>query len=78
MVAQVTHYKPGDFIHTFGDVHLYSNHVKQVHEQLSRSPKKLPTIKLNSKITSIFDFKYNDFELIGYDPHPLIKGKVAV
>ncbi len=78
MVAQVTHYKPGDFIHTFGDVHLYSNHVKQVQEQLSRSPKKLPKIKLNSKITSIFDFKYDDFELIGYDPYPLIKGKVAV
>ena len=78
MVAQVTNYMPGDFIHTFGDVHLYSNHIKQVHEQLSRSPKKLPTIKLNSKITSIFDFKYDDFDLIGYDPHPLIKGKVAV
>lgn len=78
MVAQVTNYMPGDFIHTFGDVHLYSNHIKQVHEQLSRSPKKLPTIKLNSKITSLFDFKYDDFELIGYDPHPLIKGKVAV
>ena len=78
MIAQVTNYIPGDFIHTFGDVHLYSNHVEQVQEQLSRSPKKLPTIKLNSKITSIFDFKYGDFELIGYDPHPLIKGKVAV
>lgn len=78
MVAQVTNYKPGDFIHTFGDVHLYSNHVEQVQEQLSRSPKKLPIIKLNSKITSIFDFKYDDFELIGYDPYPLIKGKVAV
>lgn len=78
MVAQVTNYMPGDFIHTFGDVHLYSNHVEQVREQLSRSPKKLPTIKLNSKITSIFDFKYDDFVLFGYDPHPLIKGKVAV
>ena len=78
MVAQVTNYKPGDFIHTFGDVHLYSNHIEQVQEQLSRSPKKLPKIKLNSKITSIFDFKYDDFELIGYDPYPLIKGKVAV
>ena len=78
MVAQVTNFKPGDFIHTFGDVHLYSNHVEQVQEQLSRSPKKLPKIKLNSKITSIFDFKYDDFELIGYDPYPLIKGKVAV
>jgi len=78
MVAQVTNYKPGDFIHTFGDVHLYSNHINQVQEQLTRSPKKLPIIKLNSKITSIFDFKYDDFELIGYDPYPLIKGKVAV
>ena len=78
MVAQVTNYKPGDFIHTFGDVHLYSNHVEQVQEQLSRSPKKLPIIKLNSKITSIFDFKYEDFQLEDYDPHPHIKGKVAV
>ena len=78
MVAQVTNNKPGDFKHTFGDVHLYSNHINQVQEQLTRSPKKLPIIKLNSKITSIFDFKYNDFELIGYDPYPLIKGKVAV
>ena len=78
MVAQVTNFKPGDFIHTFGDVHLYSNHVEQVREQLTRSPKKLPKIKLNPKITSIFDFKYDDFELIGYDPYPLIKGKVAV
>tara|TARA_B100000575_G_C23075636_1_gene619578 strand:+ start:89 stop:913 length:825 start_codon:yes stop_codon:yes gene_type:complete len=78
MVAQVTNYKPGDFIHTFGDVHLYSNHGEQVQEQLSRSPKKLPIIKLNSKITSLFDFKYDDFELIGYNPYPLIKGKVAV
>ena len=78
MIAQVCGYEAGDFIHTFGDVHLYSNHVEQVQEQLSRSPKKLPKIKLNSKITSIFDFKYDDFELIGYDPYPLIKGKVAV
>ena len=78
MVAQVCNYMPGDFIHTFGDVHLYSNHVEQVQEQITRSPKKLPKIKLNPNISSIFDFKYDDFELIGYDPHPLIQGKVAV
>ena len=78
MVAQVCNYMPGDFIHTFGDVHLYSNHVEQVQKQITRSPKKLPKIKLNPNISSIFDFKYDDFELIGYDPHPLIQGKVAI
>ena len=78
MVAQVCGYEAGDFIHTFGDVHIYSNHEEQVKEQLSRTPKPLPTMKLNPKITSLFDFTYEDFELLNYDPHPLIRGTVAV
>lgn len=78
MVAQVCNLVPGEFIHTFGDVHIYDNHLEQVKLQLSRTPKDLPKLKLNPKITSIFDFKYEDFELIGYDPHPTIKGDVAV
>jgi len=78
MMAQVCGYQAGDFIHTFGDVHIYSNHQEQVKEQLSRSPKPLPTMKLNPKIKNIFDFTYEDFELVNYDPHPLIKGKVAI
>ena len=78
MVAQVCGYEAGDFIHTFGDVHIYSNHEEQVKEQLSRTPKSLPTMKLNPKITSLFDFTYEDFELLNYDPHPLIRGTVAV
>ena len=78
MMAQVGGYQAGDFIHTFGDVHIYSNHQEQVKEQLSRSPKPLPTMKLNPKIKNIFDFTYEDFELVNYDPHPLIKGKVAI
>ncbi|MBK7995641.1 MAG: thymidylate synthase [Blastocatellia bacterium] len=78
MVAQVCNLVPGEFIHTFGDVHIYDNHLEQVKLQLSRTPKDLPKLKLNPKITSIFDFKYEDFELIGYDPHPAIKGDVAV
>ena len=78
MVAQVSGYEVGDFIHTFGDVHIYSNHEEQVKEQLSRSPKQLPTIELNKEICSIFDFTYKDFKLQNYNPHPLIKGSVAV
>jgi thymidylate synthase len=78
MMAQVCGYQAGDFIHTFGDVHIYSNHQEQVKEQLSRSPKPLPTMKLNPNIKNIFDFTYEDFELVNYDPHPLIKGKVAI
>ena len=78
MMAQVCGYQPGDFIHTFGDVHIYSNHMEQVKLQLSRTPKALPTMKLNPEITNIFDFSFEDFKLEGYDPHPAIKGKVAV
>ena len=78
MVAQVTGYEPGEFIHTFGDAHLYSNHYEQATEQLSRTPKALPTIKLNPAVTSIFDFKFEDFELLNYDPMPHIKAPVAV
>ena len=78
MVAQVCNLVPGEFIHTFGDVHIYDNHLKQVNLQIKRTPKELPKLKLNPKITSIFDFKYEDFELIGYDPYPAIKGDVAV
>ncbi|MEK9787755.1 MAG: thymidylate synthase [Flavobacteriaceae bacterium] len=78
MVAQVSGYEVGDFIHTFGDVHIYSNHQEQIEEQLKRKPKVLPTMKLNPNVKNIFDFTYEDFELLNYDPHPLIKGKVAI
>ena len=78
MVAQVCDYQAGDFIHTFGDVHVYSNHKEQIQEQLTRSPKPLPIMKLNRNIKNIFDFTYEDFELLNYNPHPLIKGKVAI
>ena len=78
MVAQVCGFEAGDFVHTFGDVHIYSNHQEQIKEQLLRSPKPLPTMKLNPEIKNIFDFTYEDFELLNYDPHPLIKGKVAI
>ena len=78
MIAQVCGFEAGDFVHTFGDVHIYSNHQEQIKEQLSRSPKPLPTMKLNPEIKNIFDFTYEDFELLNYDPHPLIKGKVAI
>lgn len=78
MMAQVCGYEPGDFIHTFGDVHIYSNHMEQVKLQLSRTPRALPIMKMNPEITNIFDFSFEDFKLEGYDPHPAIKGKVAV
>ena len=78
MVAQVCGYEAGDFIHSFGDVHIYSNHFEQINEQLTRLPKKLPVMQLNPEIKNIFDFTYDDFELLNYDPHPLIKGKVAI
>lgn len=78
MVAQVCGLKPKHFIHTFGDVHIYSNHMEQVDLQLSRTPKTLPKMKINPKVTSIFDFTYEDFELVDYHPDPHIKGVVAV
>lgn len=78
MVAQVTGLEPGDFVHTTGDTHIYLNHMGQVEEQLSRTTKDLPKVKLNKDIKNLFDFKFEDIELVDYDPHPLIKGKVAV
>ena len=78
MVAQVTGLKAGEFIHTLGDAHLYSNHIDQTELQLSRTPYKLPEMRLNPHINNIFDFKFEDFELIGYESHPHIKGKVAI
>ena len=78
MVAQVCDYEPGEFIHTFGDAHIYNNHIEQVELQLSREPRKLPTIKINPEVKDIFGFKFEDFSLENYDPHPHIKGKVAV
>ncbi len=78
MVAQVCDLQPGDFVHTFGDAHLYSNHIEQTHLQLSREPRSLPTLRINPEVKDIFSFKFEDFELINYDPHPHIKGAVAV
>ena len=78
MMAQVTGLKPGEFIHTTGDTHLYVNHLEQVQLQLTREPRALPKMKINPDVKSIFDFKYEDFELVDYDPHPHIKGVVAV
>ncbi|MEK9958321.1 MAG: thymidylate synthase [Flavobacteriaceae bacterium] len=78
MVAQVCGYQVGDFVHTFGDAHIYANHEEQIATQLQRTPKLLPSMKLNPNIQSIFDFTYEDFTLENYDPHPLIRGKVAV
>lgn len=78
MVAQVTDLAPGEFIHTFGDAHLYSNHFEQAQEQLSRSPRPLPTVQIKSAVKSIFDFKFEDFELVNYNPHPHISAPVAV
>ena len=78
MVAQVTGLEAGDFVHTLGDAHIYNNHIEQVREQLSREPRALPKMKLNPDVKSIFDFKYEDFELKDYNPHPHIAGKVAV
>ena len=78
MMAQVTSLEPGEFIHTFGDVHLYMNHLEQAQLQLSREPRALPTMHLNPRVDSILGFTYDDFELVGYDPHPHIPAPVAV
>jgi len=78
MVAQVTGLKPGDFVHSLGDAHLYSNHLDQARLQLTRSTRTLPTMKINPDVKDIFGFRYEDFSLEGYDPHPHIKAEVAV
>lgn len=78
MVAQVCDLQPGEFIHTFGDAHIYTNHMEQVKLQLSRDFRPLPTMKINPAVKDIFEFKFEDFELVNYDPHPHIKGAVAV
>ena len=78
MMAQVCGYEAGEFIHTFGDAHIYNNHMEQLELQCSRAPKPLPKMILNPDITNIFDFTFDDFTLVDYDPHPHIKGKVAV
>jgi len=78
MIAQVCGYQAGDFIHTFGDAHIYNNHSEQLNLQRSRTPKKLPTMKINPNVKNITDFKFDDFKLEDYDPHPHIPGKVAI
>ncbi|PLX06708.1 MAG: thymidylate synthase [Marinilabiliales bacterium] len=78
MIAQVTGYEPGEFIHTLGDAHIYFNHLEQVDLQLNRTPKCLPIMKINPDVKDIFSFKYDDFELNNYNPHPHIKGKVSI
>lgn len=78
MMAQVTDLKPGEFIHTLGDTHIYQNHLEQVNIQLGRIPKKLPAMSLNPEINSLFDFRYEDFVLLDYDAHPNIKGEISV
>jgi len=78
MIAQVCDLQPGDFVHTFGDLHLYANHLDQAKEQLTREPRPLPTMKLNPAVKDIDSFKYEDFTLEGYDPWPAIKAPIAV
>ena len=78
MMAQVTGLEPGEFIHTFGDAHLYLTHLDQADEQLKRAPRALPRMEINPEVRSLFDFAYEDFKLVGYDPHPAIKAEVAV
>ena len=78
MVAQVTELKPGEFVHTFGDAHIYLNHMEQVKEQLSRKPYELPVMRINRNKKNIFDFEYEDFDLLNYKAHPHIKGEIAV
>ncbi|MBO0994820.1 thymidylate synthase [Bacillus sp. SD088] len=78
MMAHVTGLQPGEFIHTFGDAHIYSNHFEQIKLQLQRDPRPLPELKINPEVTDLFQFKYEDFSLEGYDPHPAIKGVVSI
>jgi thymidylate synthase len=78
MIAQVTGLKPGDFVHTFGDAHIYTNHFDQVQLQLSRQEKPYPKMNLNPEVKNLFDFKFEDFTLEGYDPWPAIKAPVAI
>jgi thymidylate synthase len=78
MMAQVTGLEPGEFVHTFGDAHLYLTHLDQADEQLKRTPRALPRMEINQEVRSLFDFAYEDFKLVGYDPHPVIGAKVAV
>jgi thymidylate synthase len=78
MMAQVTGFEPGEFVHSFGDAHLYLTHLDQADEQLKRSPRALPRMEINPDVRSLFDFAYEDFKLVGYDPHPAISAKVAV
>ncbi len=78
MVAQVTRLEPGDFVHTFGDAHLYLNHLEQADLQLARAPKSLPTLKMNDQVRNLFEFQFEDFELLDYEPHPHIKAAVSV
>jgi thymidylate synthase len=78
MMAQVTGYKPGEFIHTLGDAHIYLNHMEQVRLQLTRELRPLPVMTVNPEVRDIFSFKYDDFTLTGYDPHPAIKGEISV
>jgi thymidylate synthase len=78
MIAQACNLKPGDFVHTLGDAHLYLNHIEQAELQLSREARALPEVHLNPHVTNIFDFKFEDFEVVGYDPHPSIKAPIAV
>jgi thymidylate synthase len=78
MIAQSCNLEPGDFVHTLGDAHLYLNHLDQAQEQLSRQPRKLPLMKLNPVVNNIFDFRFKDFTLENYDPHPMIKAPIAI
>jgi len=78
MLAHVTGYKPGDFVHTFGDAHIYENHFSQVKEQLKRTPRPFPKVEIDPSVKSIDDFKFEHFKLVGYDPHPPIKGEITV
>ncbi|MFH1827389.1 MAG: thymidylate synthase [bacterium] len=78
IVAKIVNLKPGDFVHTFGDIHIYNNHFQQVKEQIKRKPRPFPKIKINSKVKNIDNLKFEDFELIGYNPHPALKGEVTV